>query len=178
MAYTPLILESADYNGVRSLLGVTATEVSDDEIDLTPYLPYVEAQVAAAITGYASLDGADAYYLIAGVQFWTAARLCHLLAGKAAAGTFAMKAGDLKLGPYAVGGAGSVIVKMDYRRKAEELGRQAAEALGSISTVTHPTPVPILLAGPTRSGSAVPESDVDWFNKIIPDVVEWSEDEE
>lgn len=178
-SYAPLILTGiTDYDGIRALLGVAATDVSNDEIDLVPYLPYVEAQVTAVVTDYKTLTGVDVYYVKAGVQFWTAARLCQLLAGKAIAGTFAQSAGGLRLGDYEERGGASAIVKMDYRQKAEELAGQAAEALGSISTVTYPTPTPMLLAGPTRSGSAVPSSDVDWFSKIIPDVVEWSEDNE
>lgn len=175
MFYNPLIL-TAGYDGVRALLGVTDQEVSDADVEQDPYLPYVENQVATAIPDYASLVGADLYALKTGVECWTAARLCHLLAGKAAAGTFGMTSGGFRLGDYEERGPGGVIEKMDYRRKAEELARLAAQALSSISTISHPAPSPLLLAGPTRSRSNVPSSTQEWLNKILPDVVEWPED--
>jgi hypothetical protein len=155
---------------------VTSTDIADSVIDSFPFLPYVEAEVGAAITDYASLTGANRCRLKAGVACWTAALLAGHLHGKAAAGTFASTGGGFRLGEYEENGPGAVVAKVDYRQKALDLVQEAAKALAGISTRSFTRPQALALAGPTRSKSNVPSTAEAWLEKIQPRILDWFEE--
>ncbi len=174
MAYTPLILKDAgDYDSVRNLLGVTSGDVADAVIEDTPYLPTVEGDLAAAITGYATLVGANAIRLKTGAACWTASLLCGYLVGVQAE---AASDGGFTVGAYSekVGSSAGV----DYATLAADLRARAAEALAGITTRTFTRPSLMKFAGPKhRADEGRPTTLEGWLDLITPPILEEDDDE-
>jgi hypothetical protein len=175
MTYTPIILTTTgDYDEVRELLGVTSTQISDAVITSFPFLPTVEAEVAAAITDYATLTGANSYRLKSGTAHWVASLLCLYIEGLYAN---IQSDGGFAVGDYKEDGQ-KLLVKMDYRAQAESLARLAAEALGGITTRTWTRPALVVFAGQTRrSDKGMPTDFDEWLEKIRPRIIDAIEED-
>lgn len=168
---TPDIVKPADFDEIRTLLGVDSSVVSDNDIAALPMLHYVEARVKAVVTDWATIVAAasataltNKVYLKTGVMAWVAARLCGLIMKK--------EAGGVKIGDYAETGD-----KLDWPARADELAAMAAEALGCISTRTISRPTYVTFAGPKRRADrGAPEEFEHWLERIRPRLLDWLEE--
>jgi hypothetical protein len=126
-----------DYTGIRDLLGEDTTTLPNAVIDEDPYLPYVEAQVKARISGYATLTGANLVRLKTAVAAWTAARLAG---GALATGDVT----SLRLADYqyqvSLGGVEG------WRQRVAELMEFAVSSLAGITTRTWTPPTALVIA--------------------------------
>jgi len=166
MAWTAAILTSSatDYPPIRTLLGVSSTELPDATIEQSPFLPTAEAIVKQGITNYASLTSGDNSVLLkAGAAALCAALLCVKFAREDAA--------DFKVGDYEERGR-----QVDWRARAAKLLEDAERALGAITTRTFTRRTLVALAGPTRSGLNVPEEIEQWVERVVPRFVDWVEE--
>lgn len=164
---TPDLVHPHEYAQIRALMGVDSDVVSDQDIESLPYLFYVEAEVKAIITDWATLltaATANTIRLKTGVMAWVAARLCGLVQKQ--------EAGGVKIGDYAETGD-----KIEWGDRAKQLADMAASALAQISTRTALVrPTGMVLAGPTRSETNVPSSIEEWIERIQPRLLDWVEE--
>ena len=165
MSYTALILTTAatDYPQIRSLLGADSTELADVTIEQDPFLPAAEAMITANLTDYASLTGANSYLLKSGAAALTAAFLCPKLERE--------DSESFKIGQFQESGS-----KVDWRAKARELLELAKVYLAQVSTRTFTRRTAVALAGPTRSGSNIPEEIEQWIERLQPRFMDWVEE--
>lgn len=165
MAWTAAILTSpaADYPAIRALLGVSSSEVSDATIEQPPFLPEAEALVKAGITNYAALTGDNLQLLKAGVQAMVAALLCAKLQVE--------RADSFRIGDYEEGGSA-----VKWQERAAGLLQDAQRALAGISTRTWTRPLALAVAGPSRSGSRIPTDLEQWYERILPRLIDWIEE--
>lgn len=169
MAYTALILTTAggaDYSMIRLYLDADSTAVPAATIEDYGFLPYVEAEVTTAITNYGAIltaGGANMYRLKTGVAAWVAALLCqHIAVGEMQ---------GVQIGEHSEHAS-----KLDWRQKAADLIALSANALAGVSTRTHTRMSLVKLAGPTLSGSNVPDDEEEWLEKIQPRFLDWIEE--
>ena len=163
MADGDILTGTTDYDLVRDILGVDSTDLPDATITSDAYLTRVEDEVKATITDYGSLADSNLTRIKNGVAAWVAALLC---------GYFAKQTGGrYKIGDYEEKGEA-----IDWMARAMELTRQAASALGSISTRTWTRPSLLVVGGPTRSRSNIPTYTEEWLDKIKPPVLDWFDD--
>ena len=168
MAYKGLILTSnADYSMIRSLLGVDSTQVTDLTIEDYGFLPLVEAEVTDIVTTYATILAAvakgNAYRLKTGVAAWVAALLCQHIEREEGQ---AVQIGDYR----------EQATQVDWRAKADTLMEKAAGALASLSTRTLTRRTALVVNGPTRSKSNVPDDLEEWLERIQPRLLDWIEE--
>ncbi len=168
MAWTAAILTTAatDYLPIRTFLGASSTDLPDATIEQDPFLPTAEAIVKQALTTYAAivLAGGDNLALLkAGVQALTAALLCQ-----------GVDRGDLSA--FRVGEYEETVGRVDWRAKALDLMKAAFRTLGAISTRTFIRRTLVAVAGPTRSGTNIPDELEQWVERIVPRFVDWVEE--
>lgn len=163
------ILDTADYDAVRNILGVGSQVVGDGVIESLNYLPIVEAEVKDAVPTWSdilSADDSDTTRLKLGVANWVAARLCAFLQRQ--------ESQDYKLADYT-----HRPTDVDWAQKAKDLVAEAASSLAKLTAVTAPRRMTLLkVDGPTRSRTNVPSDLESWEDRIQPDVIDWLEDEQ
>jgi len=161
-----ILSSSTDYDMIRALLGVSEAELPDATVEMAPFLPTAEAIVKQGITTYAAImaaAGDNLQLLKSGTAALCAALLCQ--------GT---DRGDLSA--FRVGEYEEAVGKVDWRAKALDLMKAAFRSLGAISTRTFTRRTLVAVAGPTRSGTNIPDELEQWVERIVPRFVDWVEE--
>lgn len=173
MAYIPTLISPADYPDIRVALGLDGTDTTtlpDSVIEARPYLQFVEYEVQATITSYATIlsgGGGRAAALALGVVYGTAARLAGLwLAARQGA-----EVKSQGLGPASV----SFREGPKWAELAERLAGEAATALHRAEYWTSSLQSIQMVgrAGPTRKarddGAMLSRTTI--IERLLPEVV-------
>lgn len=178
MAYTPVIVGTADYGDIRLALGFNAsatTDVPDTLVEGRSFLRFVEGRVQVDVPTYATiLDTGDADYsaqradaLKNGVVLWTASRIAALWFGARQGEEIVREA----LGPASVQfreGPG-------WQELAERLAQEAAGELAVVDHWGETAPRMVLFgkSGPTRKAAddAAVVGTTTWRERLWPPVV-------
>lgn len=170
------ILEAADYPDVRYLIGADTTSVPDAVIEAEPNLDYIEQIVKDMADGWSSdhdFDWIKAQGDATAVKDWLYLRvgtMC-LLAARLIA-YLSMKMGSsFKVGGYSESG-----VMITWLDRVKDLIRRAAEAFSRISTRDWTRATIFIATGPTSSKEGVPAEWEEWFEMIMPRVVDYDEE--
>lgn len=160
-----------DFNIVRGLVYVSSTFMSDNMLDSFAFNDYIEAQVKDVITDWSTImaaSGADQVRLKTGTACLLAMRITSRLRASPEYGA------GFRIDEYV---EERDEAKLDWDEIWDGLKDCAAEALGSISTVTRTRATLFLADGPTKSGTNVPPSWEAWIDKIIPPIMDWLEED-
>lgn len=162
-----ILVNAAEYSTIRRALGVDETYIPDELVEDLNFIPFVEAEVKAQVTDWAAVlagDDLDTIRLKLGVAYWIAARLCGYLERPE---SLNFKMADYSQAP----------TDIDWPAKARELSTESAKHLFQIAGQTPTGRVTLFkVAGPTRSGSRVPDDWETWLDRIEPTVIDWLED--
>ena len=162
-----ILVNAAEYSTIRNALGVDSTYIPDALVEDLNFIPFVEAEVKAQVTDWASVlagEDLDSIRLKLGVAYWVAARLCGYLERQESL--------DFSMADYS-----QKPTDVDWSVKARELSSEAAKHLFSIAGQTPTGRVTLFkVAGPTRSESRVPTDWEGWLDRIEPTVIDWLAD--
>ncbi len=146
----------------------------------------MESRVISVITDYDTLTGSDLIFLRVGTAHWVASLVCLLAGRMALAGDESLiGSGGFQVGDYRefAPDTRALFEKLDWNDMSNELARQAASALGAISTrVWDVDDMPLMTTmGPRRAGTREPtfgDPDAwdDWMAIIKPTLVNWLEE--
>ena len=174
MAFSAVILtEPADYNAVRDLLGVTASELPDETVDFLPYLPSSESIVKTRVTTYATIlltEDDTSYMLRAGTQLICAARLAML--------RYAARMGDELLREQVLTESWQYRTGPDWQALADRYGREANKLLVRAETGSDFSEAAILTpgvpAGPTqyRRSNTTARDITEWLSQVLAPIVD------